>query len=840
MDRLANYREKRDFERTPEPAGERAASDQGNRYVMHKHAASHDHFDLRLEQDGVLRSWALPKGASLEAGEKRLAVEVEDHPLEYGDFEGVIPKGEYGGGTVMLWDHGYWNPSGKQRKDRIDLVLNGEKLRGAWTLTRMGGRAGGKNGRNWLLIKRSDDLPHPEPDEHSVVSGRTMEQIAADRDRTWGSQQKVEEPPRGKTLKGARARRDEDVVPQLATLSDTLPEGDWLYEIKFDGYRILAHLNHGEVRLMTRNGKDWSARFAELAATLAALPIKQAVLDGEVVALLPDGISSFRHLQEALSHRDTGELFYQVFDLPVLDGQDLSAVPNIKRKQALKQLLDAAGVTALGRVRYTDHLSEQGPALLERICQMGLEGIIAKRAQGNYQQRRSKQWLKVKCVQYEEFVVGGFTAPSGSRYGFGSLLLGAYDEQGRLSYAGRVGTGFNGRQLKSIHQGLSATEIERSPFAKRPPDSKGAHWVEPLLVIEVEFTERTRDGVLRHPAFRGLREDRDAREIRWDNPERQQSSAPESAGQPPPTPKPTPRRDEARVAGVRITHPDRVLYPEQGLTKVGLARFYESIEQWVLPGLIGRPLSLLRCPEGLQTECFFQKHPRRPISDRLPRISIEESGGLADYVYVKNLADLVSLIQAGVMELHPWGSRVDRVEQPDLMVFDLDPSSDVPWSTTVAQAHGLRERLDDLGLASFVRVTGGKGVHLVVPLRRRAGWNDIKAFARAVCERHARSDPRLLTTNMSKAKREGKIYLDYLRNGRGATAVASYSVRARPGAPVAVPLRWEELTEAMAPNRYTVDNLRRRLAALKQDPWAGFDKARRNLTVAMKRRLDLD
>ncbi|WP_101676088.1 DNA ligase D [Alloalcanivorax mobilis] len=846
MDNLKSYRDKRNFERTPEPAGEETGSAGGHRYVMHKHAASHDHFDLRLELDGALRSWALPKGASLKTGEKHLAVQVEDHPLEYGDFEGIIPREEYGGGTVMLWDRGQWHRTdkggGKNDQDRIDLWLDGEKLRGAWTLTRMKGRAGGKDGRNWLLIKRDDDQPEPRPHDRSVLSGRTMKQIGADPDRVW--QGRDHRQPDA-DLKGARRFRGKTLSPQLATLSDTLPEGDWFYEIKFDGYRLLAHLDQGQVRLITRNGKDWSDRFPELSKALAALPIDQAVLDGEVVALLPDGISSFRHLQEALSRGDTDALIYQVFDLPVLGGQDLCAVPNIERKRALEQLLDGAGVTEHGRVRYTDHLSDQGPALMKRICEMGLEGLIAKHARGDYQQRRSKQWLKVKCVQYEEFVVGGFTDPGGSREGFGSLLLGAYDKHGHFGYAGRVGTGFNRRQLKDIHKRLGATEVEQCPFDKRPPDSKGAHWVTPQLVVEVEYTERTRDGVLRHPAFRGLREDRDARGIVWDNPERggpphqgparqgkkRRQGVEALAGAA------APRRHEALVAGVRITHPDRVLYPRQGLTKIELARFYESIASWVLPGLVNRPLSLLRCPEGLASECFFQKHPSRPLPDRLPRVEIEESGGPAEYVYVKELADLVALVQAGVMELHPWGCRVDRVEQPDLMVFDLDPAEDVPWHATVEQAHALGRRLEDLGLVSFVRTTGGKGVHLVVPLRRHADWEEVKAFARAVCEQHARSAPALLTTNMSKARRRGKIFLDYLRNSRGATAIASYSVRARPGAPVAVPLRWDELSEAMAPDRYSVDNLSRRLAALRRDPWAELERTHQRLTVAMKRQL---
>lgn len=624
--------------------------------------------------------------------------------------------------------------------------------------------------------------------------------------------------------------------PQLATLDAEVPSGDWLYEIKFDGYRILAQVDDGQVRLITRNGKDWTHRFPELAAALAKLPVKQAVLDGEVVALTADGISSFRELQEALSHGDTADLIYQAFDLLQLDHRDLTDDTNVERKEALAALFDRSGWEkdndAL--VRYTDHMRRQGPALLDRLCDMGLEGVICKRADGRYRGGRSKAWRKVKCIQHEEFVVGGFSQPKGSRSGFGSLLLGAYDQQDRFQYAGRVGTGFSHTQLEDLHHALEQLRTDTSPFAERPPDARGVRWVTPSMVVEVEFTERTRDGVLRHPAFRGLREDRDATEIRWQRAE--QTPAPPAPQRPRPA---SVKRGDAYVAGVRISHPDRVLYPEQGLTKVALARYYERYQDWVLPPLINRPLSLLRCPRGLDTECFYQKHPHAAISADVPRVSIEEKKGHADYVYVTKLSDLVALVQAGVMELHPWGSRVDKVERPDSLIFDLDPGPDVPWDEMRRVARWLRDDLEVLHLTGFLRTTGGKGLHVVVPLRRGAGWDRAKAFARAVCERMADREPDRLTTKASKALRQERIFLDYLRNGRGATAVASYSVRARPGAPVAVPLRWDELTPAMRPDRYNVDNLGRRLAALSEDPWAGFDDARRPLTLAMTRAVGL-
>ncbi len=621
------------------------------------------------------------------------------------------------------------------------------------------------------------------------------------------------------------------IRPQLATLDTEVPSGDWLYEIKFDGYRVLAQVDDGQVRLSTRNGKDWTHRFPELAAKLAELPAAETVLDGEVVALTADGISSFRELQEALSHGDTADLIYQVFDLLQLDGRDLTDDTNLERKEILADLLERSGWKQDddGLVRYTDHMRHQGRALLDRVCDMGLEGVICKRVDGRYRSGRNKSWRKVKCVQHEEFVVGGFSQPKGSRSGFGSLLLGAYDHQDRFQYAGRVGTGFSRTQLEDLHQALEQRRADTPPFASKPPDSRGVRWVSPSIVVEVEFTERTRDGLLRHPAFRGLREDREAREIRWQRAEQALSTAPER-------PKPSPSaRGDAYVAGVRISHSERVLYPEQGLTKVALARYYERYQDWVLPPLLNRPLSLLRCPRGLDTECFYQKHPHAAINAEVPRVSIDEKKGHADYVYVTQLPDLISLIQAGVMELHPWGSRVDNVEQPDTLIFDLDPGPDVPWAELRRVARLLRDDLEALGLSGFLRTTGGKGLHVVVPLRRGVGWDRAKAFARAVCEQMAARDPDRLTTKASKALRQERIFLDYLRNGHGATAVASYSVRARPGAPVAVPLRWDELTASMRPDRYNVDNLGRRLSALNQDPWVDFDGARRSLTLAMTR-----
>ena len=843
-ERLEEYRRKRDFTRTLEPSGADEATEQRCLYVMHKHAASHGHYDLRLEQDGVLRSWALPKGPSLESGEKRLAVEVEDHPLEYGRFEGVIPKGEYGGGTTMLWDVGHWRLNGKNKEGHLDFILDGEKLQGAWTLVRTRGKGDGrgKKGKSWLMIKRTDTHKHKlDPGDESVISGRTMEEIARDRDNVWIRGEAVAKPgpPDASTISDARKKPfPKELPPQLATLTDAAPEGDeWIHEIKLDGYRVTAFVNNGKTKLFTRNGHDWTRRFPEVATLLSRMPVDRAILDGEMVVMSDDGSSSFRKLQEALSRNRTTGVVFQVFDLLYLGEHDLTHAELATRKTILKQLVDSSGFDGGGRVRYSDHIRGQGPEFFSQACRLGLEGIISKRADGRYRSGRGRQWLKVKCTHHEEFVVGGFTAPGGSRNGFGSLLLGAYDD-GRFLYAGRVGTGFSATQIDDLHDRLTELETGEKPFHDDVPDSRTTRWVKPDLVIEVEFTERTRDRRLRHPVFRGLRDDRDATEITLtgDTDMREETSVVQSRT----TTRGPGKKGDATVAGVRITHPERVMYAEQGATKLDLARYYDDIQEWILPWLANRPLSLLRCPEGWKEECFFQKHPRQTIAKTLPRISIEESKGFKDYVYVQSIADVVSLVQVGVLEFHPWGAQVDDIEKPDLMIFDLDPSPEVPWPQILRTANDLRERLEALGLSSFPRTTGGKGLHLVVPLRPSASWDEVKEFAHAVSEQHARANPKRLTTNMSRTKRRGRIFIDYLRNGRGATAIASYSLRAREGAPVAVPVRWDELSVAMRSDRYNIDNVRRRLGALQDDPWEGFIEARSSITAKMRRTVGLE
>jgi bifunctional non-homologous end joining protein LigD len=832
---LTAYRRKRDFDRTAEPTGDAALSSPGQRYVMHKHAASHDHYDLRLEEEGVLRSWALPKGPSLKRGEKRLAVEVEDHPIEYGAFEGTIPKGQYGGGTVMLWDAGSWVVSGKRDADRIDFTLDGSKLKGAWTLVRTSAKPG-KPANNWLLIKRgTNDVSAAQAHDRSIHSGRNMTEIARgdafDRSAIATTDGAPVSPA---DIPGARRRAlPASFAPQLATVTEVAPDGDdWVHEIKFDGYRMIVHVGRRRVRLLSRNGHNWTARFAAQAKQLGALAAKEAILDGEMVAMGRGGAPSFSILQGLISSKDTGSLVLQLFDLMYLDGFDLTAATLLDRKAALRRLLQQSGLGVMGSaIQFSDHVMGHGREFFEQACELGLEGTVAKRADGRYSSRRTKTWLKIKCSQDGEFVVGGFTRPSGSRKGFGALLLGSWDGSA-LRYRGRVGTGFSSRQLERLHAVLRKASQLESPFADAVPDARGVTWVAPQLVVDVAFSEGTRDGRLRHPTFRGVREDRDPRDIAM--PVATASASRRAAPR-----APARARHDDVVEGIRITHPERVVYPDLGLTKLEIARFYADIQDWLLPLLANRLLSLVRCPEGSQQACFFQKHLLANQARNVPRQGFRQSKGVKPYAYVQSIAHVIALVQSGALEFHPFGSQITKPEHPDLMVFDLDPSPGVRWQDVLIVTRELRARLEGLGFNAFARTTGGKGLHVVVPLRPTMDWEGVKAFAKAVSERHAADAPSRLTTMLSKARRRDKIFIDYLRNGRGATAIACYSTRARPGAPVAVPVRWDELKSSLRPDRYTVANIRRRLAALKEDPWGDFYDARVAITPRMRKAVGL-
>jgi bifunctional non-homologous end joining protein LigD len=846
--RLKPYRLKRNFRRTTEPRGATPVQLPERRFVVQKHDASRLHYDFRLELEGLLLSWAVPKGPSLDPSVKRLAVQVEDHPIEYANFEGVIPPDEYGGGTVMVWDFGRWEPLTEPRKSyrngRLAFRLLGRKLRGAWTLVRIRDRDGKNDGRNWLLIKTRDAEAKSLDvlaEDRSAISGQTLQGIGRNPDRAWSHGKMTQRAAAGSSrsprrestgdagaLPGARkAAMPRSLKPQLAMASGKAPIGDdWIQEIKYDGYRMIAFVQRGKVRLVTRSGIDWTSRFPSLQRELRTTGWTQAILDGEVVALTAGGASSFQALQNAMRDRATSPRFvYYLFDLPYFGGFDLSEAPLLERKNLLQTLLAAA--TSEEHLRFSDHVRGGGGGFFRFTCRSAMEGVVFKKATSPYRSVRSRDWVKVKCLNRQEFVIGGFTDPSGSRTGFGALLLGVYTTGGSLRYCGRVGTGFDQRSLARLSTMLKRAEQDRPPFAD-PPRIRSAHWTAPRLVAEVEFTEWTKDSMLRHPSFRGLREDKDPAEVRKEVPTARTGKGEAAA-------KDTATRDV--VAGVRLTHPQRVLYPEQGITKRALAEYYTKVARWMLPHIIDRPVMIVRCPAGSGEPCFHQKHFTESLPDAVRKVSVQDTDSSEDYIAIHDLEGLVGLVQMGALEFHPWSSRAARLEKPDRMIFDLDPAEGVPWKEVMRAALRVRELVHTLKLAAFVRTTGGKGLHVVVPLAETSGWGEVKATAAAIVREMAGAYPGEYVATMSKRSRQGRIFIDHFRNARGATAVASYSTRARPGAPVAAPVAWAELTGRFVPGRFTVETMPQRLADLPEDPWKDFFELRRPISGAALRAL---
>jgi bifunctional non-homologous end joining protein LigD len=892
---LAEYNAKRDFSKTPEPKG-KPAKGAGFSFCIQKHDASRLHYDFRLELDGVLKSWAVAKGPSLVPGEKRLAVHTEDHPLDYGDFEGTIPKGEYGGGTVLLWDRGHWEPEGDPhqalKKGNLKFRLHGEKLSGAWHLVRMRQRPRERQ-EGWLLIK-SDDEGARGPDEAdildemplSVKTGRSLEEIAGDaKSAVWRSNRlpvesgkpknattpaptKVEnvkakptrasrptarkgrasepKPKRALTraapasvtksapsrpTDGKKAAMPADIAPCLATLVEEVPKGEqWLHEIKWDGYRLVAFVKRGKAQLKTRNGHDWTHRFPTIAKALAGLSAEVAVVDGEAVVEDDKGLSNFSALQDALSDGRTADkaVFY-AFDLLYQDGFDLRGLPLAARKARLAELVPPA---AEGALRLSEHIEADGETMVRNACRLGLEGVISKARDRPYRSGRNGDWLKIKCTQRQEFVICGFTPSTALTRAVGSLVLGYY-ENGRLMHAGRTGTGFTATTARDVWKRLQPLRAKKAPFADslNSLQKRDAVWVRPELVAEVEFRGWTADLHVRHAAFKGLREDKDAGEVV------REATGPAAAKQPrvgSKAPTGFRRSGEAVVAGVPLTHPDRILWEEQGITKQGLAEFYEEIADWILPHVIHRPLALVRCPSGSQKGCFFQKHSWAGLSDFILRDTVRDDDGEEEVLLVENISGVVALVQAGVLEIHPWGATIGDVERPDRITMDLDPGEGVDWSGVIAGAREVRERLSALGLESFVKTTGGKGLHVLVPLTPKAGWEEVKAFTRNLSESMEADSPQRYISKATKKARSGLIYIDYLRNGRGATAIAAYSTRARPGAPVSVPLAWDELSPAIKPNHFAVDNLPARLERMRKDPWAALSQTKQMLPAPKK------
>jgi bifunctional non-homologous end joining protein LigD len=875
------YRKKRNFQITPEPEGKvvRRKSKELS-FVIQKHRASHMHYDFRLELNGVLLSWAVPKGPSLDPAHKRLAMQTEDHPIEYGGFEGTIPAKQYGAGTVLLWDRGTWSPRGDAdadyRKGRLKFELHGEKLHGGWTLVRSYGSKYGSDKASWLLIKEKDEFARPgEPlvvDElpDSVATGRSLEEIAADPDRVWHSNKSVAENVKSgavrkkkpnlslESVKGAAKRSMPDfVAPELATLMKTPPEGSgWVHEMKLDGYRMLCKVENGTAQMVSRNAKEWTGTFESVKRCAARLPVDTAWLDGEVVVLEKDGRTSFQALQNALTGDHAAKLRYFVFDLIYLNGHDLRQVPLIERKRLLKIVLAGAP----DALRFSEHIEASGQAFYKQACDLKLEGMISKRAESPYQSGRCRDWLKVKCSRRQELVVGGYTDPEGSRVGFGALLLGVYEPDGKLRYSGKVGTGFNDKTLRELYQKLHALETKEPPF-KNPPrgyEAKGAHWIRPELVAEIEFTEWTNEGTLRHPSFQGLREDKNPKDVVREKPADAQESGEQTSGEKPARAKreaksaaksvaaksspsrkaaaPEPETTPDTVAGVKISNPAKVLYPEAGITKLDVARYYAAVAEWILPHLENRPLTLVRCPSGWEKSCFFQKHPDAKVSEVIERVTVQESKGATLYMMANSPTALIALTQMGAIELHPFGSRSPKLSCPDMLVFDFDPADDISWKELVDAVRLLKTLLEELGLQTFIKTTGGKGLHVVVPVRPALAWDDVKAFTRAIAELMVQSFPDRFIATMTKSKRHGKIFVDYLRNSEGATAIAPYSLRARANAPVATPIAWEELKDDIRREHFNLRNVPERLATIRQDPWADFFDVKQSITkVLMKK-----
>lgn len=856
---LERYRHKRDFQVTPEPAGRvPKARSRGLAFVVQKHAASRLHYDFRLELNGVLLSWAVPKGPSLDPNDKRLAMHVEDHPLEYGEFEGVIPPKQYGAGTVMVWDRGTWlpttDPGEAYAKGRLKFQLHGGKLEGGWNLVRS--RSSQYGDKSWLLFKEADDFARLGPEAlitqdrpDSVITGRSLEQIAAQADRVWHSNQSVaanvKHGAAGRKrkskpvaslakVKGARKGALPDLLDaQLATLAKSPPSGPaWVHEIKYDGYRMLCRIAAGQAQMVSRSAKDWTDDFSSLARTLAQLPVESAWLDGEVVVVDAQGRSSFQALQNALSGKGTAPLIYFAFDLLYLDGVDLRGVALAERKQLLKKLLAAAPAT----LKYSEHFAASGAAFLDNVQTLGLEGMISKRADLPYQPGRGTAWLKVKCVRRQELVIGGFTDPEGSREGFGALLLGVYEPDGGLAYSGKVGTGFNAASLRSLSRALKALVREDPPFHNPPrgAEARRAHWVEPVLVAEVAFTEWTADGTLRHPSFQGLREDKPAREVVREGVSSARETAHGTPSKAPPRPTSHATAGRNAIAGVVLSNPDKLLYPEARLAKRDLASYYVKVGERMLPHLRGRPLSLVRCPNGWDGKCFYQKNADDSVHDAISRVLISNDDGKDSiYMMAESVTALVALLQMGVLELHPWGSQSKTLAFPDRLVFDLDPDESLPWDDLKQAVLVVRTLLESVGLVPFLRTTGGKGLHVVVPIEPSRSWEHVKGFTKAVAELLERTFPDRFTAKLLKISRRGRIFIDYLRNAEGATAVAAYSLRAKANAPVATPIAWEELAKDVRFAHFNARNVPGRLARLKKDPWQAIGEREVALTPAL-------
>jgi len=866
--KLAKYREMRDFSATSEPSGAdaRAQPSEALRFVIQKHAASHLHFDLRLEYDGVFKSWAVPKGLSLDPKDRRMAMEVEDHPLDYGDFEGTIPKGKYGGGTVMLWDRGHWAPERDFEdigqalaRGELKFVLEGQRLHGSWVLVRMQGASRGKPKNAWLVIKHRDaaaldgGVAAPAEADRSVASQRTMADIAAgkgraakpfmtkkraDADAVWHSDRDDSAQPGRKTPKRARAPVARPTVsvalpdfiePQLAKSSEKPPAGPgWAHEIKFDGYRMQLRTLAGTARLLSRKGLDWSSKFPEIVG--AGVGLGDGILDGEVVALDHTGAPDFAALQAAISGGTTEDLVFFVFDQLFSGAEDLRPLTLAERKARLRDHLQQAPAN----IRYVDHFTSTGDTVLRSACRMDLEGIVSKRLDAPYQSGRSDSWTKSKCRQGHEVVIGGWTTTGDA---FRSLIAGVYRND-ELVHVGRIGTGFGRDAVARIMPRLQALATDHSPFQGKaaPKQAAGIHWVRPELVAEIEYAGFTGDGAIRQAAFKGIREDKPAREVAAETPA---PAATTAIAQPAPatlTKRVSPR-GSVPVMGITISHADKPLWPDANdgkpVTKRELAEYYEAVGAWMLRHLKGRPCSMIRMPDGIESaQKFFQRHGARGQSALITEVAV--SGDRKPYIQFDRIEALVAAAQTGALELHPWNCAPFEPERPGRLVFDLDPAPDVAFDLVIAGAKEIRDRLAALGLVSFCKTTGGKGLHVVTPLQAKGvDWPVAKAFARDLCKVMAAETPDRYLITMGKKARAGRIFLDYLRNDRLATAVAPLSPRGRPGAPVSMPLTWAQVRKGLDPAAFTLRTVPALLPKLKA--WEEYCDSERPLADAIQR-----
>ena len=881
---LTTYRKKRDFSKTAEPSGEaRIASSKQPRFVIQKHAATRLHYDFRLEYDGVFKSWAVTRGPSNDPKQKRLAVETEDHPLDYGDFEGSIPKGQYGGGTVQIWDRGYWYSADPEKgfaKGDLKFALLGEKLKGEWVLVRMKGDRFGGQRTNWLLIKHRDEYSKDGDDEgvlkndRSAASGRTLNEIAAGKgpapkpfmmtkrtasasaawnsnqglaaDQRAGLQPASKTPARAtarkqraaKTARAATAEMPDFVPPELCQASERPPSGEnWVHEIKFDGYRIQMRVEDGEVALKTRKALDWTDKFPNIATAAAKLP--DCIIDGEIVALNEKGDPDFSAMQAALSDGDTDGLIYFAFDLLFDDGEDLRELPLTMRKERLEALLKKYAKARTSPLRYVAHFAADGDDMLASAREHGLEGIISKQADAPYRSGRHGGWRKIKTRPGHEVVIGAWTSNKGK---FSSLMVGVHRD-GHLAYTGNVGTGYGAATVSRILPALKAAAAAKSPFSGKnaPKGGPEIHWLKPELVAEIEFAGWTADGNVRQASFKGLRQDKPASEVRAEITHKDPPELDHKGNGKMPTHRVARTRSNggATVMGITISNPDKALWPDDGegqpITKRELAAYFAEIGDWMLPHIKGRPCSIVRAPDGIDGELFFQRHAMQGMSEFLSAVKF--TGDRKPYLQIDRIEGLIAAAQSGGVELHPWNCAPDKIVTPGRLIFDLDPATDVHFDEVIAAAKEMRERLERVGFTTFCKTTGGKGLHVVTPLksgpRDEVTWKEAKAFAQAICMQMAADHPDDYLLNMSKQQRKGKIFLDYLRNDTMSTAVAVLSPRARPGASVSMPLTWAQLKSGLDPKKFTLrtapDLIKRSKA------WEGYDEAAVSLKAILKK-----